>query len=143
MFCDPAGYVPHVPGQFHTSEPDGRGTLTVTFNLPQNKIQGDIWHVDIRNVNTRHWRRRTVPVTTRVVVYEDVQPDKHQVYFQGGQSTTGETFFVSVHYDFHFRSGKCSSYLSECVRVCVCVCQNEKRECQTNGKHHRRKSQAQ
>ena len=29
------------------------------------------------------------------------------------------------------------------VCVCVCVCQNEKRECQTNGKHHKRKSQAQ
>ena len=30
-----------------------------------------------------------------------------------------------------------------CVRACVCVCQNEKRECQTNGKHYKRKSQAQ
>ena len=30
-----------------------------------------------------------------------------------------------------------------CVCVCVCVCQNEKRECQTNGKHYKRKSQAQ
>ena len=107
MFYDPAGYVPRVPGQFHMSEPDGRGTLTVTFNLPLVRIQGDTWHIHLKNANTGVSTERTVPVTTRVVVYEDVQPDIYWVYFQGGQSTTGVTFAVSVFYYFDFTNGNC------------------------------------
>ena len=43
------------------------------------------------------------------------------------------------------RSGRTGTICREREREreCVCVCQNEKRECQTNGKHYKRKSQAQ
>ena len=79
----------------------------VTFNLPQNRIQGDTWHIYLVNTNTGHWTNKTVPATTRVVVYEGVQPDKHVVFFKGGQSTTGVKFAVSVWYDFDFMHSKC------------------------------------
>ena len=109
MSCAPAEvpFIPTVlPGQFYAAEADGRGAYTVTFNLPQNSIRDDTWHIYLQNVNTSTWTNRTVPTTTRTVVYSNVQPGNYRVFFQGSQSTTGVMSVASMSLYFALQSSK-------------------------------------
>ena len=116
MYCVPAA-VPKIPvfkpRGLYAAEANGQGAYRITFNLPQKRledetksIQDDTFHIYLYNADTGDWTNRTVPTTTRTVVYSNVQPGNYRVFFQGSQSTTGVMSVASMPNYFTLESGK-------------------------------------
>ena len=133
MYCAPAA-APNIPvfkpRGLYAAEANGRGAYTVTFNLPQKSLDetesilDEPFHSYLYNADTGDWTNRTVPTTTRTVVYSNVQPGNYRVFFQSSESTTGEMSVASMPNYFTLESGKrlSSARVFVPARVCAYVC---------------------
>ena len=116
MYCAPTA-VPNIPvfkpRGLYVAEANGQGAYTVTFNLPQKRLEDetksildDTFHIYLYNADTGDWTNRTVPATNRTVVYSNVQPGNYRVFFQSSESTTGEMSVASMPNYFTLEGGK-------------------------------------